>query len=66
MRGTGAETSVVGKKVLQWDWTEGASSSGFIQWTTRLGRIRMNRAKPFGNQRPDDGSRMSREAHVRF
>jgi hypothetical protein len=26
----------------------------------------MNRAKPFWNQRSDDGSRMSREAHVRL
>src|SRR6266851_3979460 len=31
MRSTGAETPVLGKKVLYWDWTEGASSSGFIQ-----------------------------------
>jgi hypothetical protein len=29
MRGTGAEPLVVGMKVLQWDWTEGAASSGF-------------------------------------
>jgi hypothetical protein len=26
----------------------------------------MNKAKPFGNLWPDDGSRMSREVHVRF
>jgi hypothetical protein len=25
MRGTGAESSVVGLKVLQWDWTEGTA-----------------------------------------
>jgi hypothetical protein len=28
MRGTGAETLVVGMKVLQWGWTEGASVLG--------------------------------------
>jgi hypothetical protein len=30
MRSTGAETLVVGKKVLQWNWTEGVSLSCFI------------------------------------
>ena len=34
MRDTGAEPLVVGLKVLQWDWTEGAASSGFISWAT--------------------------------
>jgi hypothetical protein len=34
MRDTGAELFVVGLKVLQWGWTEGAASSGLISWAT--------------------------------
>jgi hypothetical protein len=33
-RDTGAELFVVGLKVLQWGWTEGAASSGLISWAT--------------------------------
>src|SRR3954471_9731900 len=47
MRGTGAETPVVGLRVLQWDRTEGASSFGSIPAATRKGMTAMDRAKPY-------------------
>ncbi len=47
MQGTGAEQSVVGKKVLQWNWTEGTALSSFIVGSTRNGRSLVDKAKPF-------------------
>jgi hypothetical protein len=47
MRGTGTEQSVVGMKVLQWNWTEGAAVSCRSKRPTGDGRSRMIEAKPF-------------------
>ncbi len=38
---------IVGTKVLSWDWTEGAASSGLIREATREGRTDMDKTKPF-------------------
>ncbi len=41
----GAEPVVV-MKSLYWRWSEGAALSGFIDETTRNGRILLDKAKP--------------------
>ena len=46
MRSTRAEQSVVGRKVLQWDWTEGAALFSFILGSTGNGRNLVDKAKP--------------------
>ena len=35
------------KVMMSWRWSEGAALSGFIDETTRNGRIFLNEAKPF-------------------
>src|SRR5271166_2144287 len=47
MRGTGTEQSVVGMKVLQWNWTEGTAVSCRGRRPTGDGRSRVTKAKPF-------------------
>ena len=47
MRGTGAEALAVEMKVLQWDWIEGAPSSGDVIGATLKGRTSVDKAKPF-------------------
>jgi hypothetical protein len=59
-----ATSNPTGMKVLKWGWTEGASLSGFIPWTTREGVICMD--KPTSFQGPDDRSPMNREVHFHF
>ena len=47
MRGTGAEQLVVGRKVLSWDWTEGAAGFRRGSEPTGNGRSSVATAKPF-------------------
>ncbi len=46
MRGTGAEQLVVGRKVLSWDWTEGAAVFRRGSEPTDNGRSSVATAKP--------------------
>src|SRR5271166_1691852 len=47
MRGTGTEQSVVGMKVLQWNWTEGTAVSCRGRRPTGDGRSPVDKARPF-------------------
>src|ERR1700751_829144 len=52
MHGRGADRLVIVMKALEWGWSEGGGSSGFVWWSTRVpGRSQVNEArsqvKPF-------------------
>ena len=53
MRGTGAEQLVVGRKVLSWDWTEGAAVFRRGSESTGNGRSSVTTAKPFSIPKRD-------------
>ena len=53
MRGTGAEQPVVGRKVLSWDWTEGAAVFRRGAEPTGNGRSSVATAKPFSIPKRD-------------
>ena len=53
MRGTGAEQLVVGRKVLSWDWTEGAAVFRRGAEPTGNGRSAVATAKPFSIPKRD-------------
>src|ERR1035437_1331794 len=44
-RGAGAESRVVVRKVLQRDWSEGATSFSFNEWSTGNGRSPLDKAR---------------------
>jgi hypothetical protein len=47
MRDTGTEWSVVGEKVLQWDWTKGTALFSHSPEPTGNRRSSVDKAKPF-------------------
>ena len=67
MRSTGADQPVVVKKSRNGDGAKGLDRSAL-----RIGQLRgseeepTSKAKPFGDRRLVDKSRMNREVHVRF
>jgi hypothetical protein len=46
-RGTGTESPVAARKALSWGWSEGVTGSRVSPGSTREGRNRMEKAKPF-------------------